>query len=420
MSKSISSKLSRNKMKPEEIKAILKFQMRQLIEHGPALAMKPLFIEGYHGQGKTSVLTQVADELTEELRADKTLKADEFVYCLITNLTAKESTDFTGLPTNYEDKNELGEVKIYSTFGHPKDLPDKGYGILFLDEANRVQDRDMKSTLLSLLNDRMVNDNKLGDRWIMALAGNPFDDDRYEVGEFDSALADRVNRVFFESNHDIVFNYLRANEKYKGHFMLDFLAETPNFIDFSGGDMSPRRFERSMIDTLMFKDNYDQHKELVSTLLRVGLGNSASKQVIQFINDVKIPKVDDILKNKSITAGLVRKLRKENAQINALNQGLFVRLLDMAEAKKKLTTTQAAGLINYLDAISPENKLAFSSRLFDESNDLNQMIVECVLKWKAPKDMPKEEKEELNQRLKDLKKTFLKVYNETKTTVKGD
>jgi len=426
----LAKKLDKLKMKPDEIKEIVKFQYNQLLNMGTDMAHKCMFIEGFHGVGKTSVGGQIAKELTDELRKSGVLTDKQKVHCKVLNLTAKEATDFTGLPTNITeqvtDDDGNTTTKVYSTFGHPKDLPDQGYGILFLDEANRVQDKDMKSTLLSLLNDRGVNDNFLGKNWLIILAGNPFDDDNYEVGEFDDALLDRVDRVFYETNHDIVYKYLSTKKNnegkvvYEGHFLLDFLGENPNFINYSGGkneksgDMSPRRFEKAMIATQQFGTDYESNRAMVTKLLRLSLGTGASKKVEMFLNDVQIPKVDDILKNKAKTMKMVAKIKNNNAQISGLNKGLITKFKSLAEKKKALTHEQGKGVINYVHAISSENKLAFTKSLFQEDNPVVDLIISGVLQWK-PKAKD-EDAEEMIKRQKEMKTAFLKVHGrETKS-----
>lgn len=123
-------------------------------------------ILGPHGIGKTSLIHDIGKELNKPV--------------LTISLTAIEPIDFTG--RNYTDENNITQWAKPGFLNHS--------GILFLDEANRVTNSDIRSCLNSLIIDRKVNGHELNPDCSIVLAGNIGDE--YEVSDFDPSLKDRL------------------------------------------------------------------------------------------------------------------------------------------------------------------------------------------------------------------------------------
>jgi MoxR-like ATPase len=204
-------------------------QIKELIKHQAKAKMledtklKPIFIQGHAGIGKTAIQKQIASELSEELNLD--------VECKVINMQFMERPDLMGMMYR-EGKT--------THFAQPDFLPKEGYGILFLDEANRV-DYDIRGGFLSLLEDRAINGHELGRYWIPVLAGNP-QEEGYETEEFDTALSDRIIKVGMLPNPDETYKYFV--KKYgEDNFLVSFLKNNLSFLSYDGKGISPRTFE---------------------------------------------------------------------------------------------------------------------------------------------------------------------------------
>lgn len=186
-----------------------------------ALSLKPLAIIGHKGLGKSTAVKQSADALG--------------IQCVTLNLEALEAPDFSGLP--YREDNTV-------KYSRPNFLPSEGSGILFMDEFNRCN-RDIRTSLLSLLENREINGHKIGDDWIFVLAGNPSEseDVMYEVHELDNALIDRVAQVNLTPD---IFDWLKYMCAHYGseNDLIHFVQSDPKMYDITGKyATSPRSLE---------------------------------------------------------------------------------------------------------------------------------------------------------------------------------
>ncbi|MBK7962540.1 MAG: AAA family ATPase [Bdellovibrionales bacterium] len=226
----------------------------------PKDRLRPLYLEGHAGIGKTQVIHQVAALLSTQLKKP--------VRCQTLNLQFCERPDFMGLPRIDADRDTV--------FARPKILPKEGLGILFLDEANRV-DSDIQSGMLTLLEDRNINGHQIGSDWMIVLAGNPAGSSggtQYNVGDFDYALQDRIAKVGVKGSIDDLTQYLRT--KYPGHPLLHILEYSPDFISFDGQGCSPRSFEYALRSTLGLSD---PENKAMYRQLALELGPAAASRI---------------------------------------------------------------------------------------------------------------------------------------------
>lgn len=170
------------------------------------------FLEGKHGEGKTTLIKEIAKENNLKLS--------------ILNLSAIEAADFCGMPYI-----ENGQTKTARPSFFDADL-------IFLDEMDSVRDSAVKASLKSLVLDRAINGNRLNDNVLIVGAGNGTNGD-YDTQEFDAALEDRIVRRQFEYSIDEKISYL--SEKYPTHNLIKFVsAKTEVF-----GELSTRRIEEA-------------------------------------------------------------------------------------------------------------------------------------------------------------------------------
>lgn len=129
-----------------------------------------VWIWGQHGNGKSQIVKQVADDLGigfMDIRAAYT-----------------EAGDWMGLP--YLNPNSPDEMK----FAKSQILPTEGEGILFLDELNRARPDILQCVFQLVLDKRIGTHYKMPQGWTVVVASNPADAD-YQVTDIDPALLGR-------------------------------------------------------------------------------------------------------------------------------------------------------------------------------------------------------------------------------------
>ncbi len=191
--------------------------------------LKPLFLSGVRGIGKSQLVAQAAKELSEETGFN--------VECRVVTLSVMESPDLQGIPYISEGN---------TVYGRPYFLPQTGHGLLFLDESNRGN-KDLQNALLTLIENREINGFKLGEGWTLILAGNPHTQGssgpKYDVKGFDDALADRLS--FYTINPAVkeVTDYLKS--KYgASNKVVSWLLVEPGMVCLDGmKPTSPRSLE---------------------------------------------------------------------------------------------------------------------------------------------------------------------------------
>ena len=161
-------------------------------------ANQPVMLVGSHGLGKSEVLVKAASELGIE--------------CRVLDLSLCEAVDLVGLPRLDGDTTK---------FLPPAMLPNRGAGLLVLEELNRAP-RHVRAPCLQLLTARRLNDYVLPARWLPVAAMNADvaedegDDAEelsavYQVDELDPALASRFLRVQVKADVDEWLAWARAN-----------------------------------------------------------------------------------------------------------------------------------------------------------------------------------------------------------------
>jgi len=148
-------------------------------------ASKVIFFQGERGIGKTQ---EIKDYCTRN-------EMDLFIL----NLSSIEASDFTGIPRIVDGVTRYAKPEFFAM----------ERGILFLDEINRVSDSDVKTGLLSLLQDRGINGHKLGKEVLIVTAGNTSSEE-YDVNDFDKALTDRLVIVPFKRTFKEFLAYMES------------------------------------------------------------------------------------------------------------------------------------------------------------------------------------------------------------------
>lgn len=130
----------------------------------------PMFVWGATGIGKSRVAKDFS-------KANKL----EFIDVRLSQL---DPSDLRGLPTFKDDKTK---------WSPPNWLPEKGNGILFLDEVN-LAPPSMQASAYELVLDRKIGDYKLPDGWVVFAAGNRLEDKAHTF-EIPAPLCNRFAHI---------------------------------------------------------------------------------------------------------------------------------------------------------------------------------------------------------------------------------
>jgi hypothetical protein len=195
------------------------------------LDVKPIFIYGAPGIGKTQIVAQVCDELGKELYGHK---------LSLVNVDGEnaEPVDFAGVPSVVDvespsEENPLGRGITRSNINVDILPYDDGRnqrgGIIFIDELNRMP-REVIKIFMKLAQSRRIGNNyKVPARWYIVAAGNRREDDRANIEELGTALRDRFEAVNFVPTIKGFRKYVETS-RYKDVVLpelLDFLEFQP-------------------------------------------------------------------------------------------------------------------------------------------------------------------------------------------------
>jgi len=165
---------------------------------------EPLFVWGTFGIGKSRVLREVAQDIAKEKgkefvdwnrttpdKKQEVFKAPEKYFCFIDiRLSEYDSSDIKGLPDFQSDKKSIDfRVPFWALL---LEKPESD-GILFFDEINLATPLVI-SSCYKIIYDRVVNDGKINDNWLIVGCGNK-QEDRANTCDIAPPLRDRGGEV---------------------------------------------------------------------------------------------------------------------------------------------------------------------------------------------------------------------------------
>jgi hypothetical protein len=157
-------------MRPSQIITALKVALA---------ANQPVMLHGSPGVGKSDVVRQVGADTGHEI--------------IDLRLSQLDPVDLRGVPSVDMNKHE-------TRWNPPNFLPNKGKGILFLDEINSAA-QATQAAAYQLVLDRKLGDYVLPPGWKIVAAGNRAND-KAIVNQMSTALKNRFTHLNYEVNND--------------------------------------------------------------------------------------------------------------------------------------------------------------------------------------------------------------------------
>lgn len=315
------------------------------------LGKTPLII-GPHGAGKTSVMSQFANENG---------------YRLIPFRLGQMSDagDIKGLPEFVRDENGKAVATAFIT---PEDLTEAGMKkcILFLDEVNRCQ-MDLIQPVFQLIEkDRRLGKFELHEDSRVVAAANPPTGD-YTVLDFreDKAFQSRFCHLIFDPTTQEFLDYLKAQGRPQVY--IDFLRENPAMIrgkveDFQIDYMSPdNRAHDECAKYYEIAQANNTPQQVVIEVLKGMVGTESALAFVKFADSYySFVKGVDILEN----FGKV-KARLDVDRVDSIHSTTQEIIDLVSDDKFTLKKKHYTNVVAFMKTIKPESSYSLLKSLFD-------------------------------------------------------
>lgn len=290
------------KINHEQFGNLIKVYYKQTTSEGKKI---PILAYGTFGVGKSAVVKQTAQEIAQSKgkkfvewnkmsREDKdkvALNPSEYFILIDIRLSEFDSSDIKGLP-DFKNDNSSIEWKI-PFWAKILENPQSD-GILFFDEINLATPLVISSTY-KILYDRVVNDSKINDNWLIMGCGNK-DDDRAYTHELASPVRDRGGEVELTPPSSEAWIEWAINKGLDAR-IIGFLSWKPSnlhSVNFEDGQKftTERGWER--LDALTKGVDDYTTLELVSG---TAIGEGIAREYVAFCKIKDSISLDEILKN---------------------------------------------------------------------------------------------------------------------------
>lgn len=172
----MSSLAKQTKLSVNLTKKLLKYSFRQFLQYGPG-GYLPLSFFGHSGIGKTSIVNQVAKELSDELSKERGRKVTIRVRSF--QMSAMQPFDLAGYPmideTSYPGQ-KVQRFAIPEFLAEAEAYGEDSYSILFFDEWNRAR-TEMHNAFMGYIDGRGVNGHRIPKNVFCVTAANPSTDE---------------------------------------------------------------------------------------------------------------------------------------------------------------------------------------------------------------------------------------------------
>lgn len=403
-----------SKLSLTRTKKLLKHNFRQFLAYGPG-GYLPCSLEGHAGVGKTSIITQLAKELSEELSKERgrkvTIKVRSF------QMSAMQPFDLSGYPMIDETSFPGRRVQRFATPEFLVEAEFAGsdtYTILFFDEWNRAR-TEMHNAFMGYIDGRGVNGHSIPRNVFCVAAANPVTDegDYGAVTEVDDqAILRRLIKINVVPTSTEFMDYLYS-DKTAHSAMQAFLEEDKSRMpknDFEGVTSKIRNTNAGNVDLaravtfVAEESDAVDRKALIRAVAQGILGDSAGDLFAERFGQCEFLTTPEelILKGSTdafgkIQAAVGKDINGENRldQVSRVVQNVIRFLNDIN--RSELTKTQANRLNKFLDLVPQDMKsqvlkkskftnneldiLGFRERMV-ETISVTSELTEDKLKWR--------------------------------------
>lgn len=285
-------------------------RMKETIEILTQKTVLTPFLKGPHGIGKTTFVQDLAKEWGKTF--------------VTMNLSACEAGDFQGLPFIKDGETHYAKPQFMN------------YDVIFLDEVDRVRDLSVKAALNSLLLDRSINGHELKKGAVVITAGN-YDSDKYETGEFDPSLIDRLAVIDFKVTvAERIEFYKRVLGK--DNVFIQFVETKPEIFN----DFSPRRLHNA---AKVYENDM---------ALEVVIGKDMARTFFNFMHNGLVS-LEDLLNGKS-NFGIMSSLTRLNLMNAVLEEFSTLNIRNSIQIKN---------CNEFINKLSAEEKSLYFSKIRD-------------------------------------------------------
>lgn len=269
----------------------------------------PLFVVGTFGIGKSQSVRENAIDIAKEknkefinwneIPLDKKLEvyknAEKYFVFLDIRLSEFDSSDIKGLPELQSSDKLNGWLSWRVPFFAKLLENPKSDGVLFFDEINLAPPL-VQSSCYKIIHDRIINDGRVGEDWLIMGAGNT-DDDRAYIHDVAPPLQDRAGQVklLIPTTQKWIDEY--AIPRGINSLIIGFLSfKTGSLyrVDFNDKQKftTPRGYER--ISKLIEKNPIGKGYAKLDLMAKSAIGEGIAQEFVAFckINEqIKLPEI---------------------------------------------------------------------------------------------------------------------------------
>lgn len=369
-------------------KKLLKYNFRQFLAGGPGKYL-PLSMWGHSGIGKTTLVNQVAAELSEELSKERgkkvTIKVRSF------QMSAMQPFDLSGYPMIDETTYPGQRVQRFAT---PEFLVEAAqsdenmYTILFFDEWNRAR-TEMHNAFMGYIDGRGVNGHKIPKNVFCVAAANPSTDDG-DYGAItdcdDQAILDRLIHINVVPSSTEFMDFLYGDKE--AHTAMQAFLEEDKARgaknDFTGITNSIRLTNRGCVDTARVvkfvseEETAITRKALIKAVAQGIMGDQAGNLFLERFEKCEFITTPEelILKGSTDAFNKIKAATGSKEGENRLDQVArvadnVIRFLNDPN-REELKKTHAKRLNKFLDIIPQDHKSKVLKKSKFTDNELEQ------------------------------------------------
>ncbi len=287
---------------------------------------------GPPGVGKSSLVRQVAQKLAIDI--------------IDVRLPQLEPPDLRGVPV---PNHTTHKTDAY----YPDWLPEKGEGIIFLDEIEKAPVA-VKNAALQLVLDRKIGSYSVPNGWSIVSAGNREDDGCFSM-PLGSALSNRMIHLEVQPDYNVWLEWALKNNIAEG--ILGYLAFRPDHLYKLDTDAnvnafpSPRSWE--MLNTMLVGvDDITEQNELMEAII----GSNVAKEYRVWSKVYKNVNVNDI-----IYKGILPEISNNDGQQSVV----YAITTAVAHHIKKCKSVEGTeeNIAKFVSFITPEMRVVFCRQI---------------------------------------------------------